>query len=95
MSDAWVWLRCCGCGSNMRLVAFSGYWGSWSVGADDFVSKHMTYVCHGDKLYDMDQSRDGYAFIETVTEQQADATGGINSKIDRVKTDVLYPRNPA
>lgn len=71
MSDGWVWLRCCGCGSNVRLVTFGhGNWDLWSS-VDDFITEHSTERCHGDRACDMEQSRNGYPFFEIVTEKDA------------------------
>lgn len=72
MSDGWVWLRCQGCGSNMRLLAFSGgSWGQWSDRITVFVDEHSTGRCHGERAMDQEQSRMGYSFLEIVTEKDA------------------------
>jgi hypothetical protein len=73
LSDGWVWLRCLGCGSNARLIAFSGGdWGAWSSGVlADFIDEHTTDRCHPKRATDVDASRDGYPFFEIVTEKDA------------------------
>lgn len=72
MSDGWVWLRCLGCGGNVRLIAFSaGKWDLWSRELVQFVEEHSAERCHRGRIHDMEQSRAGYSFFEIVTEKDA------------------------
>jgi hypothetical protein len=61
-------MRCLGCGSSVRLVAFSGgRWAPWN-GVDSFVEKHLE-KCHGYRADDVEQSNKGYSFFEIVNEK--------------------------
>ena len=72
MSDGWVWLRCLGCGTPVRLVAYSGGdWGLWSDELSTFIEKHTSERCHPKAFYDIDASREGYSFFEIVNEKDA------------------------
>jgi hypothetical protein len=51
------------------MLSFSGKWDLWSDYLTKFIEEHSTDACHKDRVYDIDQSRNGYAFFEIVTEQ--------------------------
>lgn len=65
-----TWLRCIGCGKIIRFVSHSsGEWGLWDeTYLLDWIEKHLSSQCHGDRHYDPEASRNGYSFIEIITE---------------------------
>lgn len=86
MSDAWVWLRCLGCGVPHRLLSFTGEWRQWSS-TDEFIQQHLE--CHGDRIYDRTQSEKGYSFFEIINEKYADVR---NFGFDRVNEMIRDPK---
>ena len=78
MADCHVWLRCCGCGKTnsgvIRLISFSGTWGPWNKGIDNFIVEHMTEKCHGKHIYFYNEVPE-YKFFELVYPSIADKEG--------------------
>lgn len=86
MSDGWVWLRCLGCGTPIRLLAFAaGDWGPWSAGIDTFIEHHTK--CSKTKLVDVDASANGYSFFEILNEKDVDVANQSFRKVNEIIRD--------